>query len=179
MSITVGTDTYITIVEADAFMALHYVATDTQLIAWTALSDVNKEVYLRNATIAIDNVYWSGILKDDTQALSFPRCFRDSSYFRDPQNFDPWDYRGYCQSEVPDNVKNAQAHEALEIASPGSDSRENDTINSNVKSYNVTGLSETFAKVNPSSLNDIQDNLKSKKAQRLLTQYAGGGFSVV
>lgn len=180
MAITVGTDTYVTIAEADTYIEEHYVSTDTQRVTWEALSDTDKEIYLRNATLVLEDIPYRGRKSDSDQTLAFPRCYKSFDYISDLDTWYTKDFyycSYYCESETPDSVKYAQIHEALENASPSDDSDVFNSRNSNVKSYSVTGLSETFQNVN-SSYAGVTATLMSKKAQRLIHKYAGGGFGV-
>jgi hypothetical protein len=69
MAITVGTDCYLTLVEADAYFAKRL---DTD--AWDALADADKEIALKAATHIIDNKYsFLGQSVSPSQALAWPR----------------------------------------------------------------------------------------------------------
>jgi hypothetical protein len=116
MALTVGTDTYISVADTDAYVAGRYVSTDAKYTAWTTLSDANKEVYLRRAASIIDRQPLVGVKVFDTQTMQFPRAIHS-------------DYRGgpstprlalsgawYVQSVVPDTVKYAQVEIALQEA---------------------------------------------------------------
>lgn len=68
MSLTVGTDTYVTLAEADAYAALR-AWTD-----WDALADPVKEARLVDAVTYLDTSYtWKGKIASTSQALSWPR----------------------------------------------------------------------------------------------------------
>jgi hypothetical protein len=69
MSLTVGTDTYLSLDDADTYFGnrLH---TDT----WDAASDDDKEAALKMACSLMENrVHWLGAPTDSSQALSWPR----------------------------------------------------------------------------------------------------------
>ena len=176
--ITVGTDTYVTIAEADAYIELHYLSTDTQRVAWEAMTDADKEICLRNATVSIDTLIVPGRKIDSAQTLSFPRVAQVLDPLRrDPSNYIYDDDIDYNYSYVvPDKVKYAQIEESLELASPSSSSKLYDTYNGNVKEYRITGLSETFAKVGMTS--GVQAVLKSQKAQKLMSAFVGGSYAI-
>ena len=53
MTITVGTDTYISIADADTFVAANYLTTEAKYIAWDALADAAKEI--KDMVMAIQN----------------------------------------------------------------------------------------------------------------------------
>ncbi len=181
MTLVVGTDTYATIAEANSYIESHFISTDTQRVAWTALADGDKEIYLRNATDAIESVQLQGKKYDYDQSLSFPRCYRNEDFLYG----DDWytevyfdSYLWYCETEVSDNVKNAQIMEALELASPSSDSKDYDALNGATQSFSITGLSKTYKNSTPGLRGALQTELRSKKAQKLLSKYAEGGFHV-
>ncbi|MCK5128348.1 MAG: hypothetical protein KAQ68_00740 [Clostridiales bacterium] len=158
MSILIGQNSYITIAEADSFIGENYISTDTQRVAWEALNDSNKEVYLRNATSSMERLLFIGQKYADDQSLSFPRVFHD-----------------FYQEEVPQDIKDAQALESLELASPTQDTEIAKGYASNVKNYSIGQLSETYKSYNASSMQAI---LMSQKAQRLLRGFLGGGYGV-
>jgi len=179
MAITVGTDTYITVAEADAYLAEHYVSTDARLTAWDALSDADKEIYLRNATRSIDSVKYSGRPKDREQALKFPRCYSDdTAYYADPDYpYVDWEwYHGeYCQADVPDAVKDAQAEEALELASPSRDTTLYNRRLDGVKSRSIGHFSESYGN---NYSGGVKLNVRSTRAQQLMAAFIGGSFRV-
>jgi len=177
MTITVGTDTYITVAEADTYVSENYLSTDDQREYWKGLVDGDKEILLRQATNAIERVKFPGIKQDLDQVLSFPRyATAPTPKRRDPGYvylYDEW----LNDTDVPDNVKDAEIEEALEIGSPTSDSKRFDIENSAVKSYKIGNLSETF-NVGFTGTNSMRNIIKSRKAQQLLGLSAQGSFNV-
>lgn len=100
---TVGTDTYIGLVDADAYFAIRYGA-DT----WRASNEIHKEQALLTAARNIDMQRLRGRKADDSQPLAFPRAI----YWRG----------SWCaETEVEDAVKYAQCEEALAILSQDAD----------------------------------------------------------
>lgn len=68
MAITVGTDTYATLAEADAYGAARG-WTD-----WAALTDAAKELRLTDAAVYLDTSYtWKGIVASTAQPMAWPR----------------------------------------------------------------------------------------------------------
>ena len=68
MAITVGTDTYATLAEADAYAAAR------SWTDWAALTTAAKELRLTEAAIYLDTSYaWKGAITSSAQAMSWPR----------------------------------------------------------------------------------------------------------
>ena len=96
MAIIVGTDSYITVVEADAYWS------DRDNSDWEAATTAAKEAALREATAYIDSHYsWVGSIEADSQILDWPR----SSAYDDEDRL---------LSGVPQQVKDAQAELGLQ-----------------------------------------------------------------
>lgn len=90
--LTVGIDTYVTVSEADEIITgCHH---DSLLEKWLALSDNDKECYLRTATYKIDCLPVNGYKHNVKQVLQFPRGI---------------------SSDIPYKVKLAVAEEALSM----------------------------------------------------------------
>lgn len=68
MTLTVGTDTYATLAEADAYAAARAWAD------WDALTDPQKEARLIEAATYLDTSYtWKGMIASGDQVMSWPR----------------------------------------------------------------------------------------------------------
>jgi hypothetical protein len=68
MTLTVGTDTYATLAEADAYAAARSWAD------WAALTDPAKEARLTEAAVYLDTSYaWKGSITSTAQIMSWPR----------------------------------------------------------------------------------------------------------
>ena len=68
MTLTVGTDTYATLAEADAY------ATARSWTDWDALTDAQKEARLTDAATYLDTSYtWKGAITSTAQVMSWPR----------------------------------------------------------------------------------------------------------
>ena len=178
--LTVGLDSYVTVEEADAYVSSHFMSADGQRTAWENLSEADKEVALRNALQAMERIALQGRKKDSEQSLSFPRCYKNGYYY--PLE---WyevtlyeDFMWHCQVDVPEDIKCAQIHEAVEIASPSKDTNDYDSLNGAVQSVSVTGMSESY-KTAPIGLSATPETeLRSKKAQKFIKVYTGGGYNV-
>ena len=91
-------DSYVTLVEADAYFTAHGSPS-----AWTALTDANKESALRYAAKWIDARYrWAGQRLYSTQALSFPRT-----------SFVTNDDRYFASATIPSDLQALQCEAAL------------------------------------------------------------------
>lgn len=172
--ITVGTDSYVTIEEADAYIAEHYLSTDEQRKAWEKAGD-DKDVALRCACAALDSLMYRGVKYSFPQALAFPRYFGENYAMIDGVLYAPEADRYPELKEVPQAVKAAQIEEALEIISPTEATEDRDIRNDPVQSYSIGHLSETFDKV---SVGSLQSTLASIRAQELIRPYVGGGYEI-
>jgi hypothetical protein len=103
MPITVGTDTYVTLAEANT-----YAAARPALSSWGSLTDQQKEAALVEAAIYLDASYsWKGQITDQAQLLSWPRA----------EVIDK-EGREVSSSIVPNAIKSAQIEYAA-LASVG------------------------------------------------------------
>jgi hypothetical protein len=100
MAFEVGTNSYVTEAEADA-----YALTRPLLTAWAGIaSSALKESYLIEAAIYLDASYtWKGTLSDIAQSLAWPRA-------------DVLDKEGREVADVPTAIKNAQIELAAMVA---------------------------------------------------------------
>lgn len=96
--LTVGTDSYTSLVDADEYWSEHYNSAD-----WDAASDSDKEKALRTATQYIDKHYsWIGYHPGSlSQKLAWPRL-------------NAVDKQGRTITGIPDEVKDATAYLAQE-----------------------------------------------------------------
>ncbi len=96
MTITVGTDTYVTVLEADDYFAVR-----SGYESWASLPEPDKEKALVSATQQLDFMCtWYGDPADEAQLLAFPRT----------PGADP----------TPQGVKNAECEIAYNIVATGS-----------------------------------------------------------
>lgn len=168
MSLTIGTDTYISLDDAQDYLSENYISTDEKLIAWNALSDMDKEILLRKALKTIEAQPYVGFKACSTQTLEFPRAL----YTSIPQDiYAPsqiWPDNWYVQSEVPSAVKYAQCEIAFETAS-GTSNRVK-LQRQGVKSFSLGNLSETYS--------GASNSIVSHEAKELLKPYIGGGYRI-
>lgn len=184
MTITVGTDTYVSVADASAYLALHYISTDAQLIAWTALGDTDKEIYLRNATLAIDRLRFPGFKSVTDQDLAFPRDAIPAVPLRRearPWYYDYFSLDWWTTSTVPDEVKFAQIEEALELTSPGSATGIKNRTQDGIQSFREGDYQETRTSGGGASSIPllVRQTLNSIKAQEFISVYTGGSFRIV
>lgn len=174
--ITVGTDTYVTVSDANAYLSQKYLSSDERLVQWNALSESDKEVYLRNACDAINSVKYRGVTYVALQKLAFPRYFGEQYAMAYRTLIAPLAYLYPELEDVPNEVVAAQCEEALEIACPSEDTATHEAVNGAVSHYSIGHLSETFKNVGDGSL---EANVRSNKARKLLEQYAEGSYDII
>lgn len=68
MTLTVGTDTYISVTDADTYFGNRLYST-----AWTGADSGDKEKALRMAAKALDREAYAGTVTSQTQAMAWPR----------------------------------------------------------------------------------------------------------
>ena len=175
MSLTIGSNTYVTVEEADDYAESHYL-TDAQRVAWEQMSAGDKEICLRRACSRLECLKYAGVKFSFPQILSFPRYLGENYAMIDGVLYAP-ETEVYPElREIPTAVKVAQIEEAMEIASPTDDTAKKEIRSGAVESYSIGHLSETFALAASGSMVSI---LSSSKAQNAIAPYVGGSFDVV
>jgi hypothetical protein len=176
LDFTVGTDTYISVTDADNYVEKHYTTNDPFRLAWGSLYDDDKQIYLRNATTTIDSLTLTGKKKDMSQTLQFPRAYQNNVYYSEYDE-DYEYYNGYySQIVVPEDVKNAQ----VEIAIFNTDEQANQRLMlqaQGVTSFSMGDLSENYGK--SKAIYSLEAILKSPKAIKIMRKYIGGTFNVI
>lgn len=189
MTITVGTDTYVTVADADTYVSLNYLSTEAKSVAWDTLSDGDKEILLRRATQSIEVLKYPGLKFDSSQTLTFPRQKLPQLPVRRELVYCDWwfDTFGFAcpfsdvwtsTGDVPDAVKNAEIEEALEIASPSAGSSIRNRKQKGVTSVKIGNFSENF-QPGATSISNMASVFGSIKAQEFIAQFQNGGFRVV
>jgi len=166
--LTVGTDTYITLTDAQVYLSENYISTDEKLVAWNELSDTDKEILLRKALKIVDSQPYTGFKVQTTQTLEFPRAIYTMIPYDVYEPSGIWPENWYVQSEVPDAVKYAQCEIAFEMAS-GTSNRVK-LQRQGVKSFSLGNLSETYS--------GASNSIVSHEAKELLKPYIGGGYRI-
>lgn len=166
-TLVVGTDTYISLADANIYIAANVLSTDAKYIAWTAMSDANKEVTLRLAAQQIDRQPLAGIKVTSTQVMEFPRVLYTEYPIQTTVNdliYDNW----YVQPSVPDAVKHAQVEIAIQIAA-GIPARV-EMRQQGVKSFSIGKLSESYT--------GSASGIITTQAVELLAPYLIGGVRI-
>lgn len=182
MALTVGTNSYINVADADTYFSERLFAD-----VWTAATSTDKEKALIMATKVIDRQYLKGRKRNiDTnsnqQLLAFPRCYSRKvhdlirKWFLDPlvQNYDIWFVEGaymYCEAAVPQVVLDATCEEALALLDRGN-SKRLQLQRQGVKSFSIGDLSETYSSNNGKGL-------LSEEAKELMSPYLSGAVSIL
>lgn len=184
MAVTVNTDVYISVADADTYMTNNYISTSTEYTTWDALTDANKEIYLKRATKRIDRQKIRGAKAVDTQTLEFPRAlklcgrwYKQPVYGVNVNGSDDW----YVETEVQQNVLDANVEEALAQAmidngNASSGAERLQLQSQGVKSFKLGDLSETYGSGLSSTYSGTQ--LMSSEANELLSFYSLGGVKL-
>lgn len=157
MALVVGTDTYLSMADADEYVDENLTSTDAKYIVWKALTKSDAEVLLRKSARIIDMQPVQGYKVSSIQTMSFPRVM-----WTDAVN-------GFTQYDVPDAVKYAQVEIALSLAQGNSEER-SDLQAQGVKAFSLGNLSETYA--------GKSGGVISQRAKELLAPFLGGGFRI-
>ncbi len=162
--LTVGVDSYVDIAGADAYFAGR-LYTD----AWNTATPEQKEKALKQATRAIDRLPLIGRPVDLAQPLAFPRCYLAPGAPPSERRFDlpaGW----WCETEVPQAVKDATCEEALALLERGNSERRR-LQQEGVTSMSLGGLSESYAP-------GAGRGLISVEAQELMRPYIAGAVGI-
>lgn len=130
MSITVGTDTYISVSDADTYFSKRYNGE-----SWSNFTTGDKERLLTTATHKIDRLNLKGQKKIYTQTLAFPRVYTAKGQYNH--------INGFNVGTVPDNVKYAVCEEALAMADTELAKRK-ELQDQGVTSFSLGSLSESY-----------------------------------
>lgn len=126
MSLVVGTNSYITVAEADTYLADHPDAATY----WTPLSTAQKGIWLIEACRCLEVLSYMGQKSDYDQILNFPRDFSTKT-----------DY-------TPENLKIGQAEQSIWLARNWDKIRERQDMDDlNVTDYGVGDVTEKRSRV--------------------------------
>jgi DNA-binding NarL/FixJ family response regulator len=178
MAITVGTDTYISLADANTYVSNNYPKTSTEYTAWTdiaSLTDADKEMYLKKACKKIDRQMLRGIKTLATQTLEFPRAIHTDYYNTNyPNTVVRYTADWVVEESVSQSVKDAQVEEALSLILQGANANKRADLQAQgVKTFSLGNMSETYNKSTTSGT-----RLLSAEAKELLRYYLAGGVMI-
>lgn len=101
--LTVGVDSYISLVDAEAYFSLRVDAA-----AWTSSSDTEKEKALATAASLLNEIIWVGVAASDSQVLAFPR----TGEYMDPVLGKLVTLDG---AQIPQRIKAANCEQAYQL----------------------------------------------------------------
>lgn len=168
VTVTVGTNSYISVADATTYFATRLYST-----AWTSASADEMAQAVITATRAIDRQLLKGRKYVSTQALAFPRC-----YTVDPQAVSEytsntrltWGDGWYCESAVPQAVKDACCEEAICLLERG-DSNRLKTQREGLTNASGNGVTETYAPY-------AGKGILSQEAKELMRRYLVGSVNI-
>jgi hypothetical protein len=134
MALVKGTNSYATLLEADAFFEMRL-----DVLAWTSATVLMREQALVTATSLLDTLNWTGMAISEAQLLAFPRF----GVYYEPR----LGYETYLDETVPDRIVIATYELAYHLLN--NDGLLDDT--GTVTSLNVGQISLNI-KTNPSTI---------------------------
>ena len=149
---------YVTLEEANDYVATHYLPTDALRQGWDKLSDEERTILLTKSFQTIELLPLAGRKLNTNQSTSFPR----------------WPYK-----EVPAAIKWAQIENALakSDASSEEDAKHYERLwTYGVESYSIGNLTERTSTGTYSLRGAQATGVTSAIAERLLRPYLGGGY---
>lgn len=158
--ITVGTNSYISITDADSYFATRYGAS-----AWAALSTETKDQLLITATQRIDTLRLKGRKYVYTQTLNFPRYLDRNIEYQQDYLYD------VNLNTIPEVVEKATCEEAFALLNTELTKRR-ELQEQGVTSFTIGKLSETF------SDNVSSSSLLSSDAKNLLKSWIAGKVKI-
>lgn len=160
-TLVVGTNTYVTAAEAEA-----YFAGRINVTAWTGATADDKVRALITACRALDSLPLKYRKTVSSQTLVFPRQIAPHPYPEEWQYL----YASYDPTVVPQEVKDSQCEEAWALLKYGSSERANLQAQG-VTSVTLGKLTETYAPSN-------QHGLLSPDAHRMMLPWIAGAVRI-
>lgn len=151
----VGTNSYITLIEANEYIDTHYDTTNDLACYWRVLSDEEQEIWLLKSMQQLESIVLTGLKEYEDQALAFPR------------------YRCYKEFTVPQEVKDAEIENALALFKK----ELSDVSMKQLKTLNTLGIVKNMRKdenILTESTKLNTNYVQSDVAQRLLKSWIGG-----
>lgn len=151
---------YVTLEEADLYVATHYVEDSDERTYWEDLDDSDKQILLLTSYEAIDRLPFPGRKTYDSQETMFPR---------------------YPMNTIPRDIKAAQIENALVNANEAEseEAKQYERLwSAGVSSYSIGNLSETVGNATYGVSATAQSGITSAKAKKLLIPFLSGGFNI-
>ena len=149
---------YVTIAEANDYIAAHYLSTDPLRESWDSLTDEYKQALLTRAYEAIEMLPLRGRKASCDQQAAFPR---------------------WPDTAVPECVKSAQIENALELGNPSEEAEEYLRMRQlGVTEYKIGNLSEKLGGVSVDTNLMLSSGIVSFKAMQLLRPFLSGPFNI-
>lgn len=151
---------YVTLEEADLYVATHYVEDSNERIYWEDLDNSDKQVLLLTSFEAIERLPFPGKKTYDAQETVFPR---------------------YPATEVPKDIKAAQIENALSQADTDEleDAKQYERLwNAGISSYSIGDLSESIGNASYGISAATQSGITSAKAKKIIIPFLSGGFNI-
>ena len=179
MSLSVGTDSYVTLSEAEELVSSYFMSSDNTRIAWSLASEADKEVALRRSCNSINNLKFVGRRKNTSQKLEFPRVktvVAGVAYIPFvPQTFDNWIDQDAYNDDGIDKAKLAQVVNAVYCLSL-TDTK-NEALDINVRgltSRRVGPTAETYNTKGNNYNSDFMIGIYTKEVYSILTEWVAG-----
>ena len=183
MALTVGTNSYISVADADTYFDARLFST-----AWTDADNATKEAALITASRMIDRMQLAGRPADIDQALAFPRCTPIQGFYYNA--YTPVERHRYserplsgdsryqqvswiCQDAVPQAVIDATCEEAIARLERG-DSERLKAQREGVTDVQVGNVRESYGTARAVAMR----GLLSDEAKGLLVPYIAGSARV-
>ena len=135
MSIEIGINSYMSLDEANEIMEEELLSNDSDLIAWKALSDTDKEKLVIIGTRLVDKLPFLGIKYSDEIVLQWPRVMNNK------------------EIECPRDIKIGLLKQVLRDYC-NKDKQETKLQELGVKSYSIKNASISFSDVNSNKLSN-------------------------
>lgn len=152
---------YVTMEEANQYVAEHYMSTESQRTGWEALEESDRAALLRRAFQVIESLPFAGHKTDSLQLTAFPRCL---------------------DTEVPWEIKCAQIEQAL----IGADEDANEDAKQyqkmlqwGISSYRIGNLQESMHEGGAGGGTLPALGISSTSAARLLAPFLRGGYRII
>lgn len=151
---------YVTLEEANLYVATHYVEDADERTYWEDLDDSDKQILLLTSFEAIERLPFPGKKTFDSQENMFPR---------------------YPATSVPKDIKAAQIENALSQANlnESEDAKQYERLwNAGISSYSIGNLSESIGNASYGVFATTQSGISSAKAKKFLIPFLSGGFNI-